>query len=108
MPFWNSKGKEDPKNEKESHSVKPTEPAYTRDEILICATYGNIYAVQKINGLSIWHKKFPTGVMGRTISLFITDTDKLIVAGMGRTVCMDLFDGTVIWINRMIVSIIFT
>lgn len=104
MPFWNSDEKAALRDEEDNVPIKVTDKSYTRDDILVCATHGHIYAVHKTNGSNIWDTKFPTGVMGNVISIFITDSDKVIVGGLGKTVCMDLLTGQTIWINKMPVS----
>jgi outer membrane protein assembly factor BamB len=107
MPFWNSDEKQSFTDESDNVSIRLTDQPYSRDDILICATHGHIYAVHKTTGSDIWDTKFPTGVMGNVISIFITDTDKLIVGGFGKTACMNLLNGQTIWINNMSVSVSF-
>jgi outer membrane protein assembly factor BamB len=105
MGFWRiGDEKAALKDEEDKTCIQVTGQPYTHDDILICATYGHIYAVRKIDGSEIWDTKFPTGVLGGIISIFITDTDKLIVGGLGKTVCMNLLTGQTIWINKMVVS----
>ncbi|KAI9496570.1 hypothetical protein BDB00DRAFT_807875 [Zychaea mexicana] len=72
------------------------------DEILVAAINVKIYAVRKKDGARIWKAEAPTGGgSSGIISLFITDEDKLIVGGGGRTACMNLFTGETIWLNKM-------
>ena len=80
-------------------SVRVTKEPFHRNEILICATYGHLYALRKSNGSILWDTKL--GVMGNVASVFITDTDKVIAAGLGKTICMDLFNGQRLWVNKM-------
>lgn len=96
------KEKEKAFNDDDSDSgVSRSERSFNRNEVLLCATHGKIYAVHKADGTRLWRAKFPTGAMGGIVSLFITDYDRLIVGGNGKTACMDLFTGETIWINKM-------
>ncbi|KAI8975625.1 hypothetical protein BDF20DRAFT_914517 [Mycotypha africana] len=74
---------------------------FNRNDILICATHGKIYAIHKRNGSRLWRANFPTGAFGGIVSLFVTDYDKLVVGANGKTACMNLFDGATIWVNKM-------
>ncbi len=92
-------------SENKTEYNKVNAQTYTRNDILICATHGHIYAIRKSNGTNIWDAKFPTSVSGGLISVFITDSDKLIFGGFGKTACMDLLTGNTIWVNNMPVSL---
>ncbi|KAI7852584.1 quinon protein alcohol dehydrogenase-like superfamily [Circinella umbellata] len=81
----------------------------TRNDILVCATHGKIYAVHKGTGARIWRSDFPkgssslfaVGSMGGIVSIFITDQDDLIIASSGKTACLDLYTGAEKWVNKM-------
>lgn len=87
-------------DEDESTTMGPC-PSFTRDEVLICATHGKIYAIRKQTGERLWRAKFPTGAMGGIVSVFVTDDDKLLVAANGKVACLNLYTGLTIWINKM-------
>ncbi|KAI9268312.1 hypothetical protein BDA99DRAFT_505484 [Phascolomyces articulosus] len=72
------------------------------EDILVCSIGCKIFAVRKKDGSRIWKADAPTGGgMNEVVSVFITDNDKLIVGGGGRTACMNLFTGEKIWLNKM-------
>lgn len=77
---------------------------FDRNDILICATHGKIYAIHKRDGTRLWRAGFPTGAFGGIVSLFVTDYDKLIVGANGKTACMDLMTGQTEWVNKMAVK----
>jgi outer membrane protein assembly factor BamB len=77
---------------------------FDRNDILICATHGKIYAIHKRDGSRLWRASFPTGAFGGIVSLFVTDYDKLVVGANGKTACMDLMTGETEWVNKMPVS----
>lgn len=70
-----------------------TSKPFTHNDILICSTQGNIYAIHKCDGSRIWKSKFPPGAIGGVVSLFITENDKLVVGANGKTSCMNLMNG---------------
>ncbi|KAG1437085.1 hypothetical protein G6F56_013276 [Rhizopus delemar] len=74
---------------------------YQRDDILLCATNGKIYALHKKSGSKLWGVKFPTGAMGGIISIFVTDYDKVIAGAYGKTACLNLMTGETLWVNKM-------
>ncbi|KAI8143188.1 quinon protein alcohol dehydrogenase-like superfamily [Fennellomyces sp. T-0311] len=84
-----------------------TIPSFTRNDILVCATHGKIYAMHKHTGDRLWRAEFPsggvlgTGSMGGIVSVFITDQDRLLIGASGKTACLDLFTGKEIWLNSM-------
>ena len=77
---------------------------FNRNDILICATNGKLYAIHKRDGTRLWRSKYPSGACGGIISLFVTDTDKLLAGTEGKTACMDLMTGEELWVNKMSVS----
>lgn len=85
----------------DSESAVTGDLQFNRNDILICATHGNIYAIHKKDGSRLWRSGFPNGSMGSVVSLFVTDNDKLLVGSRGRTACMDLMTGKSIWLNKM-------
>ncbi|KAG2224006.1 hypothetical protein INT45_009592 [Circinella minor] len=96
----------------DKHSKTTTDKkllSYTRNDILICATNGKIYALEKHTGVRIWRAEFPTGSksifstgsMGGVVSIFISDQNRVIVGSMGKAGCLDLFTGEKIWVNKM-------
>ncbi|CDH49313.1 hypothetical protein RO3G_05596 [Lichtheimia corymbifera JMRC:FSU:9682] len=98
--FSLSKKKEAGFSDSDSESVEITEtPSFQRNDILVCATYGKVYAVHKRNGSRLWRAQF--GAAGGVVSLFITDYDRVIAAGNGKTTCLDLYTGHQLWINKM-------
>ena len=88
-------------DDEEDVPVQLTDKPFTRNDILVCATHGYIYAIHKSNGMNIWTAKFPKGAMGNVVSLFVTDEDKLIVGSRGRTAGMNLLNGQTLWLNKM-------
>ncbi|CAO3617836.1 unnamed protein product [Cunninghamella blakesleeana] len=84
----------------DSTSFEEVRP-FKRNEVLICTTRGKIYAVSKKDGSRYWRKDYPVGKLGGIVSIFITDTDKVILGGNGKIACLDLFTGETKWINNM-------
>ncbi|RCI05685.1 hypothetical protein CU098_013285 [Rhizopus stolonifer] len=74
---------------------------FNRNDILICATNGKIYALHKRDGSRLWRAKFPTSAYGNIVSVFVTDYDDVIVGAVGKTACMKLMTGETKWINKM-------
>ncbi|KAI9268273.1 hypothetical protein BDA99DRAFT_558437 [Phascolomyces articulosus] len=73
-------------------------PLITRNGILICATYGRIYAIHKKSGENLWMAEYPTNTFyGSTASVFITDQDSVLVATNSKASCLDLFNSTIKW-----------
>ncbi|KAI9496579.1 quinon protein alcohol dehydrogenase-like superfamily [Zychaea mexicana] len=87
-------------SDSESVSIHST-PSFTRNDILLCATHGKIYAIHKHTGARLWRASYPTGAMGGVVSIFITDQDRVIVGANGKTACMDLLTGAEKWVNKM-------
>lgn len=91
--------------EEEDHSDTETilmgDSNFNPNDILICATHGKIYAIHKRNGARLWRANFPTGAWGGIVSLFVSDTDKLLVGSRGRTACLKLTTGETLWVNKM-------
>ncbi|CEJ04299.1 hypothetical protein RMCBS344292_18264 [Rhizopus microsporus] len=89
-------------DESDKSSIRLSESVqFQRDDILICATHGKIYAIHKRNGIRLWSSKFPTGASGGIVALFVTDYDKLIAGANGKTACLDLMSGETLWVNKM-------
>ncbi|KAI7898102.1 uncharacterized protein BX663DRAFT_565027 [Cokeromyces recurvatus] len=105
MNLFNSKKEKcreyDNEDEEEESFVETFPHIFDRNDILICATHGKIYAIHKRDGSRLWRAKFPTGGLGGIVSLFVTDTDRLIVGSRGRTASMDLMTGKTLWVNKM-------
>lgn len=76
---------------------------YARDDIIVCATKGKLYAVSKRDGSRIWRADFPSSGV---VSVFITDMDQVIAGGNGKTVCYDLYNGKQRWMNNMKVNLL--
>lgn len=99
--------KGDEKNKEEDKSdfdlSFSAEKAFTRNDVLICGSHGNIYAIHKTDGSRLWQTTFKA--MGGIISLFVTDNDKLIAGAYGKTACLDLMTGALVWVNNMPVSV---
>ncbi|KAK4512741.1 RNAPII degradation factor [Mucor velutinosus] len=74
---------------------------FNRNDILICATNGKLYAIHKKDGSRLWRSKYPTGAYGGIVSLFVTDTDKLLAGAQGKTACIDMMTGEALWVNKM-------
>ncbi|KAI9255290.1 hypothetical protein BY458DRAFT_480565 [Sporodiniella umbellata] len=94
----------DKKKEKDNDSEKDYEiynSNYQRDDILLCATNGKIYALHKKTGSKLWGTGFPTGAMGGVISIFVTDYDKVIAGANGKTSGLNLLTGETLWVNKM-------
>ncbi|KAI8375093.1 quinon protein alcohol dehydrogenase-like superfamily [Choanephora cucurbitarum] len=77
------------------------ETEYKRNDILICATNGKIYAVHKKDGSRIWGCSFPERAYGNTVSVFVTDYDDVIIGAVGKIACLDLMTGEKKWLNKM-------
>ncbi|KAI8387966.1 uncharacterized protein BYT42DRAFT_215850 [Radiomyces spectabilis] len=74
---------------------------FKRSDVLLCGTHGNVYAIRKEDGHRLWRAKIRNSAVASVIALFVTDTDKVLAAGGGRTVCLDLYTGTALWVNKM-------
>ncbi|KAI9496582.1 quinon protein alcohol dehydrogenase-like superfamily [Zychaea mexicana] len=93
----------------ESTDVREYTSPVSRNDVLICATHGKIYAVHKHSGARIWRADFPkgsssifsVGSMGSVVSIFITDQDDLIICSSGKTASLNLYTGAVNWVNKM-------
>ncbi|KAI7885062.1 hypothetical protein K492DRAFT_191356 [Lichtheimia hyalospora FSU 10163] len=72
-------------------------------EILICATHGNVYALQKRDGTPLWKVESPTGTaMSGILSIFVVPESRhVLVAGGGKTACLDMTRGHTVWMNKM-------
>lgn len=72
-------------------------------EILICATRGNVYALSKRNGTQLWKVESPTGTaMSGILSIFVVpESRQVLVAGGGKTACLDMTRGHTVWMNKM-------
>lgn len=103
MGFFNTNEK-DTEDQSECDLSFSSDRSFTKNDILICASYGNIYAIHKTDGSGLWKSAFKAG--GGVISLFVTDEDKIIAGAFGKTACFDLMDGSMIWTNNMPVSIL--
>lgn len=88
----------------ESTSTRQETLSFGRNEVLLCATHGKIYAIHKKDGTRCWRQDFPTGALGGIVSLFVTDNDTVIVGGNGKTASLDLFTGVSTWVNKMKVN----
>ncbi|KAI7852587.1 hypothetical protein BDC45DRAFT_570856 [Circinella umbellata] len=83
--------------------------SFSRNDILLCSTRGNIYAVHKHTGARLWRADFPTGSTsffasgsgGGIVSMFITDEDRVIIAAAGKAAALELLTGKVLWVNKM-------
>lgn len=102
MPLWNKEKNEDDKSEPESTLF--TTDKFSRTDILICASNGCIYAIHKQDGTKLWKTKIDRSAA--VISIFVTDSDKVVAGGFGKTHCIDLMTGNIIWTNKMPVSYI--
>lgn len=99
------KGAEDGDAGSDSGSVVLMEGQnFNRNDILICATNGKLYAIHKRDGSRLWRAKYPTGAYGGIVSLFVTDTDKLLAGAQGKTACINMMTGEALWVNKMPVS----
>lgn len=96
-----SKEKCEDDNNSDTGSILMGDSDFNHNDILICATHGKIYAIHKLNGARLWRSGFPGGSFGGVVSLFVTDTDKLIVGSRGRTACLKILTGEQLWLNKM-------
>lgn len=90
----------------DSQDVEHTEDVNStldRNDILVCSTHGNIYAVRKSNFSRLWKVKSPSGATGGVTSLLVTENDMLIIGANGRTSRMNLFTGKPVWSNKMLI-----
>ncbi|KAI8980346.1 hypothetical protein BDB01DRAFT_797474 [Pilobolus umbonatus] len=72
-----------------------------KENILVCASHGRVFALHKGNGSFLWNTKIPSQTMGSLVSVFVTDSNTVIAGSRGATVCLDLFTGEVKWRNDM-------
>ncbi|KAF7730811.1 hypothetical protein EC973_001329 [Apophysomyces ossiformis] len=100
-PFKKSEKEALSDGESDTESINMANAEFTRNEILLCATHGKIYAIRKNDGARLWRQKFPTGAMGGIVSIFVTDTDKVLVGANGKTACLNLTTGETLWVNKM-------
>ncbi|ORX43191.1 Quino protein alcohol dehydrogenase-like protein [Hesseltinella vesiculosa] len=70
-------------------------------DVLVCTTHGKIYAISKTDGSRYWRQKFPGGAYGSLVSVFISDSGKVILGCNGKTACIDLYTGETKWVNKM-------
>lgn len=72
-------------------------------EILICATHGNVYALRKRDGTLLWKVESPTGTaMSGILSIFVVpESNQILVAGGGKVACLDMTRGNTLWMNKM-------
>lgn len=90
------------RNSQESDSLRQSIRKFTRRDILICASHGYVYAIHKSDGSRLWKTSFKSG--SGIISLFVRDNDRLIAGACGRTACLNLLNGGIVWENKMTVS----
>jgi outer membrane protein assembly factor BamB len=104
--FGSEKKEHNDESDTESQEVVNQEN-FNFNDVLICSTHGKVYAIHKRNGDRLWRAEFPSGRLtgGGVLSLFVTDYDKLIVGGNGRTVCLNIMTGDTLWVNKMEVLI---
>ncbi|KAI9268275.1 hypothetical protein BDA99DRAFT_360556 [Phascolomyces articulosus] len=108
VKYNNNNSDDDDDDERSTNSQTPP-TSFTRNDILLCATGGKIYAVHKHTGVRLWRAEFPSGSksrfsvgsMGGIVSVFITDQDRVIVGASGKAACLDLLTGDVKWVNKM-------
>lgn len=74
---------------------------FTRDDMLICAVNGYVYAIHKKDGTILWEKYI--AVTAAVISVYVSDNDRVIAAAVGVTHSIDLMTGEIIWSNNMTV-----
>ncbi|KAI9244330.1 quinon protein alcohol dehydrogenase-like superfamily [Helicostylum pulchrum] len=98
MPLWNKEKDGDDKSGLPESTLFATDK-FSRTDLLICASNGSIYAIHKQDGTKLWKAKI--GSSAAVISLFVTDSDKLVAGGFGKTHCIDLMTGNIIWTNKM-------
>lgn len=89
--------------EEDLRSVISSTPI-TRDNVLVCATHGHIFALHKSNGGLFWKTKF-LSAQGGVISLYFTDNDELLVGTKGKTASLDFLTGTTLEMKKIPVSI---
>ncbi|KAI8049380.1 PQQ-like domain-containing protein [Thamnidium elegans] len=95
MPLWTNE-----KNvEKDIESIILTTQEFSRQDLLICATHGAVYGIHKKDGTKLWKTKIQASAS--VISVFVTDNDKLIVGAFGKTYCLSMMTGEVVWKNKM-------
>ncbi|KAI7852585.1 hypothetical protein BDC45DRAFT_607166 [Circinella umbellata] len=75
--------------------------AFTRYDILVCATRGKVYGLNKYTGDRLWRAVLPGASFREIVSLFINADDNVIAGCKGTATCLDLFTGNVIWKNEM-------
>lgn len=90
-----------PDDASDTGSIEFQQNGFNRNDILVCATHGKIYAIHKRTGARIWRTDFPTGGQGGVVSLFVTDYNTVIAGARGRTACLDLMTGNPVWVNKM-------
>ncbi|KAI8061602.1 hypothetical protein BC940DRAFT_279635 [Gongronella butleri] len=78
--------------------------AVTFNDVLVCSTFGNIYAISKTDGSRYWRQTYPAKGSPQPIaivSIFITEQGNVIAGANGSVVCFDLFTGRIKWKNMM-------
>jgi outer membrane protein assembly factor BamB len=109
LPFLNTMFRRDEKksldNDNTSLESQELRP-FSRNQVIICATHGKLYAVHKKDGSRLWRQSFPTAVFGGVVSIFVTDDDTVLVGVSGKTACLNLFTGVFKWVNTMKVSVL--
>ncbi|KAI8145364.1 hypothetical protein BJV82DRAFT_603396 [Fennellomyces sp. T-0311] len=71
------------------------------DEILVFGLATKIYGLRKEDDARIWRADAPTGITAVRLSMFVTNDNRLVVGGSGRTACIDLRTGQIKWPNKM-------
>ncbi|CAO3623723.1 unnamed protein product [Mucor hiemalis] len=74
---------------------------YSPSDILVCAAHGIVYAVDKSKGTVLWECQPLTPTFGGAASLFVTDSNKVIVGLEGKVICLNLLNGDILWKNDM-------
>ncbi|KAG2207687.1 hypothetical protein INT47_011807 [Mucor saturninus] len=90
---------EDSTSSTEQQDPRLTVKKFTRRDILICASHGYIYAIHKADGSRLWKTSFKSG--SGIISLFVRDNDRLIAGAFGRTTCLNLLNGGIVWETKL-------
>lgn len=69
------------------------------DHLLFAGTYGNVVAIDKASGQTVWQTALPKAKYMLVAILF--EDDMLFCAAKGRIFALDPADGSILWSNEM-------
>ena len=69
------------------------------DHLLFAGTHGNVVAIDKASGQTVWQTPLPKSSYQLVVILFEDDT--LFCSARGRVFALDPADGRILWTNEM-------